>query len=233
MMSLRIILYWSSVNRCWTSAQPLPNNQELGVVGLGGGTCIERKRLVMSDYIVIILWRIQRSMLLNSVVSFEWGETCSFILSRRFALLICGLFRNVTVSGRLGLSSLQNVQLLFVCLHTGFLLMPLMSIAEWVRVRQLRTWNASYLPFGDALSLTSCDYWHGLISKDRFEINATRGFLGMFGSLDCMHWTWKNCPTAWQGQFQDKDGLHSIIMEAIANQSLWIWACIFWIAWGQ
>lgn len=24
-----------------------------------------------------------------------------------------------------------------------------------------------------------------------------RGFLGMIGSLDCMHWDWKNCPTGW------------------------------------
>jgi hypothetical protein len=57
----------------------------------------------------------------------------------------------------------------------------------------------------------------------QMDINERRGFSGMFASIDCMHWSWKNCPVAWVGQFQDKDKERSIVLEAVADQSLWIW----------
>ena len=29
----------------------------------------------------------------------------------------------------------------------------------------------------------------------------TVGFPGCIGSIDCMHWQWKHCPSAWKGMF--------------------------------
>ena len=33
------------------------------------------------------------------------------------------------------------------------------------------------------------------------EMNKARNIPGMLGSIDCIHWSWKNCPKAWHGQF--------------------------------
>jgi hypothetical protein len=51
----------------------------------------------------------------------------------------------------------------------------------------------------------------------------------MIGSLDCMHWPWKNCPTALQGTFGrgDHHGQPTIVLEAVASRDLWIWHAYF------
>ncbi len=59
--------------------------------------------------------------------------------------------------------------------------------------------------------------------KRELCINGERGFPGMFGSLDCTHIVWKNCPAAWHGQFQGKEGKATIVIEAVATQDLWCW----------
>ncbi|XP_047942812.1 uncharacterized protein LOC125189593 [Salvia hispanica] len=48
------------------------------------------------------------------------------------------------------------------------------------------------------------------------------GFPRMLGSVDCMHWEWKNCPTAWRGQFTSgyKGSHPKMILEAVANHRL-------------
>ena len=45
----------------------------------------------------------------------------------------------------------------------------------------------------------------------------------MFGSLDCMHTYWKNCPVAWQGSYQVKERKPSIVLEAVADHNMWFW----------
>ncbi|EEY56662.1 uncharacterized protein PITG_10216 [Phytophthora infestans T30-4] len=41
--------------------------------------------------------------------------------------------------------------------------------------------------------------------KRLLELNARRGFVGMWCSIDCMHLEWQNCPTGWAGQFKGKE----------------------------
>ena len=34
------------------------------------------------------------------------------------------------------------------------------------------------------------------------QVAEAHDILGMLGSINCMHWEWKNCPTAWRASFQ-------------------------------
>nr|XP_028965126.1 uncharacterized protein LOC114827469 [Malus domestica] len=54
-----------------------------------------------------------------------------------------------------------------------------------------------------------------------------RGFPGMIGSLDCMHWEWKNCPIGWAGQFKGRHNKPIIVLEAVASYNTWIWHAFF------
>ena len=49
----------------------------------------------------------------------------------------------------------------------------------------------------------------------------------MLDNLDCMHWKWKNCLTAWVGQYTGRSGNPTIILEVVADYDIWIWHAHF------
>jgi hypothetical protein len=61
------------------------------------------------------------------------------------------------------------------------------------------------------------------------EIGERRGFPGMLGSLDCMHWQWDKCPTGWHGFYSGHCQHPTVILEAVASSDLWIWHANFGI----
>jgi len=63
------------------------------------------------------------------------------------------------------------------------------------------------------------------------EISERRGFPGMLGSIDCMHWQWEKCPYGWKGMYTCGDhGVPTIILEAVASHDRWIWHAFFGVA---
>ncbi|XP_028105900.1 uncharacterized protein LOC114304951 [Camellia sinensis] len=54
-----------------------------------------------------------------------------------------------------------------------------------------------------------------------------RGFLGMLGSLDCMHWCWDKCPSAQAGAYTGHYHKPTVVLEAVVTYDLWIWHAFF------
>ncbi|XP_056850925.1 uncharacterized protein LOC130505894 [Raphanus sativus] len=59
------------------------------------------------------------------------------------------------------------------------------------------------------------------------HVGEERGFPGMVGSIDCMHWEWKNCPGAWKGMYSRGTEKPTIVLEAVASYDLWICHAFF------
>ena len=80
------------------------------------------------------------------------------------------------------------------------------------------------------VDIFSKEYLRSPNNKDIARILADgerRGFPGMLGSIDCMHWKWKNCSVAWKGQYSSYICEPTIVLEAVTSFDLWIWYTFF------
>ena len=116
------------------------------------------------------------------------------------------------------------------------LLLPLKSMAYGVPPHTFR----DYFQMSPTLAKTCTYKFYEMLPKIyQFEYlrmptsedlrNVTRlhaqvhGVNGMFGSLDCMHTWWKNCPVAWKGSYKGKEKRSTIVLEAACDHHLWFW----------
>ena len=128
---------------------------------------------------------------------------------------------------RLSLSSLQKITAALRMLAYG---VAADFMDEYVRIGE-STARESMKKFVQAVvDIFSKEYLRSPNNEDiaRLLVNGERhGFPGMLGSIDCMYWKWKNCPTAWKGQYSGHIREPTIILEAVASFDLWIWHAFF------
>jgi len=53
--------------------------------------------------------------------------------------------------------------------------------------------------------------------------NAARGMPGCIGSIDCTHWQWLKCRKALAGQYHDRKGKRSVVIESVCDEDTYIW----------
>ncbi|XP_021744431.1 uncharacterized protein LOC110710446 [Chenopodium quinoa] len=103
-------------------------------------------------------------------------------------------------------------------------------VDEYLRIGQTTSRNALQHFCQGVISQFESEYLRKPTDEDLRRIlhqNELRGFPGMIGSIDCMHWEWKNCPTAWKAQYAGRSKTATLILEAVADQDLWIWHAFF------
>ncbi|XP_010469447.1 PREDICTED: uncharacterized protein LOC104749500 [Camelina sativa] len=99
-------------------------------------------------------------------------------------------------TGRLGLSALQKCTAAIRMLAYGC---AADALDEYLRLAKTTAHKCLEKFVDGEINLFGDEYLRRPTSEDLqrlLNIGEHRGFPGMVGSIDCMHWEWKNCPTA-------------------------------------
>uniref|UniRef100_A0A0D2ZTF0 DDE Tnp4 domain-containing protein n=1 Tax=Brassica oleracea var. oleracea TaxID=109376 RepID=A0A0D2ZTF0_BRAOL len=132
---------------------------------------------------------------------FRMNKTLFMRIVDRFSNEVRFFRQKQDVTGRLGLSALQKCTAAIRVLAYGYVLD---AIDEYLRLGAT-TARLCVENFVEAIiNLFDDEYLRRPTPADLqrlLHIGEVRGFPGMIGSIDCMHWEWKNCPTAWKCQY--------------------------------
>src|ERR1044072_9286250 len=137
----------------------------------------------------------------------------------------------VDATGKMGLSPLQKCTSAIRMLAYGS---PADVVDEYVRIGESTSIECLQRFVRGVNVVFGAEYLRKPNNTDvehLLQMGESQGFPGMLGSIDCMHWEWKNCPVAWKGQYCRGDhGKPIIMLEAVASHDLWIWHAFFGIA---
>ena len=135
--------------------------------------------------------------------------------------------RKRNAANTLGLSCFQKVTAAFRMITYG---VPADATDEYVRIGESTVLESLRRFVAAVVDIFEDEYLRYPNETDTTRLLAMgerRGFPGMLGSIDCMHWAWKNCPYEKQGQYKGHVEKPTIILEAVASHNLWIWHAFF------
>ncbi|XP_028064791.1 uncharacterized protein LOC114267908 [Camellia sinensis] len=78
------------------------------------------------------------------------------------------------------------------------------AVDDYVQIGKSTTIKSLKYFCNSIIEIFEPEYLRSLTTTDiarLLVIEKVRRFSDMLGSLDYMHWEWKNCSTAWQGQY--------------------------------
>lgn len=152
-----------------------------------------------------------------------WASSCSNALRRNRRAMIGFFQQKRNASGELGHSFFQKMTTALRMLAYGI---PADLVDDHLAMGESESVMCVKLFTVGIVQVFYPEYLRSPNGEDvamLLEMNKACGFPRMLGSIDCMHWSWKNCPKAWHGQFHDQKKGSTIILEAMADQKTWIW----------
>jgi hypothetical protein len=104
--------------------------------------------------------------------------------------------------GKPGFSTEQMMTAALRCLAYGS---SADSLDEYLRMAE-STVIEKLMNFCDAIIASYSSFYLKKPTEEDLRyilaMHSARGFPGKLGSIDVMHWEWKNCPAAWAGQYK-------------------------------